>query len=127
MTPTYRILDEPTLSPLASFAVNPMWIVLATILLQPLAWAWFLFNSFALGSPTRRREVLSVAIGLGLLVVLGRLPGWAEQQGLLTAAGFKPYAPYWQILQQFLVLGVSYRLFLYQAVPHQIFRHLRGR
>jgi hypothetical protein len=124
---SYRIIDEPKPSPLNRFAVNPVWIVLASFILQPYAWIWFLFNSFALGSPTRVKEVVWAAAGLGLIALLGRLPIWAFDQDMLTVWEIKRYAPYWVILRQLVVISISYRLFLYQIAPHQILSYQRNR
>lgn len=124
---TYRIIDEPTPSPLSRLTVNPAWIVLASFLLQPIAWIWFLFNSFAMGSPTRGKEVLWAGAGLGVILLMSRAPEWALLQGWLTSSETHRYVPYWTILRQVVVLSISYRLFLYQVIPHQIFNYNRKR
>ena len=71
---TYRILDEPRPGGLAHLAVNPLWPLLAVMLGGVwLSWPWFVVNGFAVGSPTRFRE-LGLAIG-GLIGATGLLFG----------------------------------------------------
>ncbi len=67
---TYRIADEPSPGRLARFAVNPIWPMLATMLAGSwLGTPWFVFNAFALGSATRRREI-AWAVGSVLLAAV---------------------------------------------------------
>ncbi|MEC7522956.1 MAG: hypothetical protein VYE22_23975 [Myxococcota bacterium] len=57
MERTYRLADEPEPTRLERFVVEPFWPLLALMLGGGwLAWPWFVFNGFALGSPTRRKE-----------------------------------------------------------------------
>jgi hypothetical protein len=61
----YRIIDEPSASSLAHAAVKPFWPLLATMMAGTwLGAPWFVFNGFALGSPTRRRETLLAVLAL---------------------------------------------------------------
>ena len=61
----YRIEDEPRPGALAHLVVSPMPILLAAMLGGPwLAWPWFVLNGIALGSPTLRRELAVVAVGV---------------------------------------------------------------
>jgi hypothetical protein len=67
----YHLIDEPTPSPLARSAVRPLFVLLGGMLGGTwLAVPWFILNSAALGSPTRRRETL-MAIGsaIGSLLI----------------------------------------------------------
>ena len=60
---SYRILDDPRPSGVANLAVNPLWPLLAVMFGGTwLSWPWFALNGFAVGSPTRRRE-LALAVG----------------------------------------------------------------
>jgi hypothetical protein len=66
----YEIADEATPGRFSGFAVHPQWPLLASMLCGAwLAWPWFVFNGVALGTPTRRREALTV--GGGLLLTAG--------------------------------------------------------
>lgn len=83
-TVTYRIADEPSPARLARFAVNPIWPMLATMLAGSwLGTPWFVFNAFALGSATRRRE-LAWAVG-SVLLAAAMVQGlfFAEQRELV--------------------------------------------
>lgn len=67
---TYKVMDEPAPGRLRTIAVHPQWPLLASMLCGAwLAWPWFVLNGIALGTPTRRREALT--IGAGLLATIG--------------------------------------------------------
>jgi hypothetical protein len=75
----YRIIDEPSTSSIARWAVKPFWPLLATMLAGTwLAVPWFVFNSFALGSPTRRRETALATLALVGSVALALLLIWLD-------------------------------------------------
>ena len=62
---SYVICDEPRPSPLRDYVVRPSAPLLAMMLGGAwLAWPWFIVNSIALGSPTRRREIAMVLIAI---------------------------------------------------------------
>lgn len=64
---SYQIADEPQESSLSAYVVRPDAPLLAMMLCGAwLAWPWFAFNSIALGSPTKRKE-----IGLCIVAVAG--------------------------------------------------------
>jgi|GEM_PF-400129 len=100
-TATYRIADEPSPGRLARFAVNPIWPMLATMLAGSwLGAPWFVFNAFALGSATRRREAAWTAGSLLLAAAL--------VQGLLFA-GERELVPV-LVLRYGTVLVIAVRL-----------------
>ena len=69
MSTAYRIQDEPSPGALGHLVVNPVFPLLAFMMTG--AWLgvpWFVFNGFAMGSATRRKETV-----LALLVVPGTL------------------------------------------------------
>lgn len=70
---SYQIADEPHESSLSAYACKPDAPLLAMMMCGSwLAWPWFIFNSIALGSPTKRKE-----IGLCLLAIAGTFVlGW---------------------------------------------------
>ena len=72
MSASYRLPDEPRPGALTNFVVHPMWPLLAVMFGGVwLSWPWFLFNGWALGSPTRLREALVVGVGIvGSFVLL---------------------------------------------------------
>lgn len=85
MSALYHIQDEPRPGTLARLTVNPVFPLLAMMMAGSwLGLPWFVFNAFALGSVTRRKE-LGIALGvvpgtlllyllLGLLYTRGVLP-----------------------------------------------------
>lgn len=75
---SYRILDEPQPSGLARLVVDPMWPLLACMLVSgSFGLAWLAFNALAVGSVTRIREVTICVVGIlasvGLFVLLASL------------------------------------------------------
>jgi hypothetical protein len=105
---TYRIQDEPSPSGLGHLIVNPLFPLLSIMFAGAwLALPWFVFNSFALGSPTRRKELaLAVAGPLGMLGLALAL-GVASQVLELPKASL----PYLQVLLIVWKLAVAYWLF----------------
>lgn len=123
MAERYRILDEPEPSRLARLSVNPFWIFLASMLGgAAVGWTWFLFNGFAFGSPTRRREALLVVAGIAgvALLVLG-----ASQ---LLAHGYVPKSAYPYVPLVFVAykLGIAYFLHLTQSRGFELYTHFGG-
>ena len=70
---TYQIADEPVETSLRAYVVRPSAPLLAIMVGGAwLSWPWFAFNSFAIGSPTRRKEVsMCVAAVLGTAALAG--------------------------------------------------------
>jgi hypothetical protein len=92
MSATYRIQDEPSPGALGHLVVNPVFPLLS--LMMAGAWLgvpWFIFNSFAMGSTTRRKEtVLAVLVVPGTLLLF-MLLGTLVHAGVLTKTS-GPYA-----------------------------------
>jgi hypothetical protein len=131
----YRIVDEPAPSALGRLAANPFWIVLAGMLLpaafdgdsyavQPLVLLWFVVNSFALSSPTRRPEILWAAAGGAIVAAFHDLPSRLLAHDLVDMPTLRAAFPYLEILRSAIDLTVLYRLFLYQVGPYQLHRYL---
>jgi hypothetical protein len=120
---SYRIADEPVPSRFSHLAVHPLWPLLAMMLAGAwLSWPWYAVNGFALGSPTRRRELV-VALG-GFLAVFATLwgLGTAIEMGWLGELS-RRYAP---IPLSVVKLGISYWLFVAQARSFQLYEHFGG-
>ena len=119
----YRIVDEPQPGPLAKLGVDPMWPLFAFMLAGSwLGWVWFVVNGHAVGSPTRRKELVLVAGGVAGAVFLAMLFGW------LIASGVLARNMTWVV---FLVitlwkLGVSYWLFELQRRSFELYRYFGG-
>ena len=119
----YQLPDEPRPSTLTKAVVDPMWPMFAFILVG--AWmglAWFALNSFALGSPTWRRELGLIALALGgsALLFLGLVgateSGWLDMQSLRYA----------MLSVVALKLGCAYGLHLTQSRVFELFTYFGG-
>ena len=122
-TSGYRIEDEPLPGPLQRIAVNPFWPLLAVMFGGAwVSWPWFLVNGFAIGSPTRRREVAIVVAGLAGSVVL--------VVALLALAGSgsldRPTLRYAAVGLTVWKLGVSYWLYTLQSRCFGLYEHFGG-
>ena len=119
----YRIPDEPAFGGLSTVAVQPFWPLVAVMFGGAwLSWPWFVLNGFAVGSPTRFRELAlaiggfagSLAISLGILILAGR--------GTLAGSGIS-YAivvlTVWKLL-------VSYLLYTLQSRSFHLYEHFGG-
>lgn len=83
---SYAIADEPHDTPWKHLVVSPSGPLLAQIIVGSfLALPWFAFNAFALGSPTKRKELLLCALQLIVTVALGTLLLWADDRELIES------------------------------------------
>jgi hypothetical protein len=92
MSATYRILDEPRPGALGHLVVNPVFPLLSFMMAG--AWLgvpWFIFNGFAMGSTTRRKETLLAVLVVPGSLLLVVLLGMLLHAGVLTKASM-PYA-----------------------------------
>ncbi|WP_448651624.1 hypothetical protein ACSHWC_28050 [Pseudomonas fluorescens] len=120
----YRIEDEPRPGALAKWAVSPIWPLLGLMLGG--AWLglpWFVFNSIAVGSPTRVREWVLAGVALVGSVVIGF--------GLLQLVGFGYIQSQAQIQYALLVLVVwklslGYLLYIQQNETIEIYQYYGG-
>lgn len=120
----YQIADEPTPSTLARYAVNPLYPMLAAMLAGVwLAWPWFAFNSFAIGSPTRRAEVAWLLVGLIVPAAVGTLLFLAVGADLLPRAA----GPYIGLSVIVLKLVVVYAVFILQSRTIEIYEYYGGK
>lgn len=119
----YQIPDEPKPSGLAHLAVDPMWPMFAQMLAGSwLGLPWFLVNSFALGSPTRNREILWILLCLFGTVGLYLAYMHAIDQGWLTKMASRISVLSFAVLK----LVVAYVLYLKQARVFEIWTHYGG-
>jgi hypothetical protein len=120
----YHIPDEPAPSGLAHLVVDPIWPLLAQMLAGSwLALPWFVFNAFALGSPTRGRE-----IGLATASLFGAA---AFEFGVIM---FYPREDLPMLGMRVLMLGtlciklwLAYALAIRQTAVFELFRHFGGK
>ncbi len=117
----YRIVDEPVQTRVSRLAVRPLWPWLALALGG--AWAgvpWFAVNAFALGSPTRKKELtLALLLPVASVCLFGAVI-------LLAMQLPKGAVPYLLIPVHFLKLLVGYLLLTWQSRAFQLHEHFGG-
>lgn len=124
MSGTYRIADEPRPTALSHLAVNPIWPFFSFIFGgSAISWTWYVFNGFAVGSPTRRRE-LAIALGgfagnAALFILLASLLG----RGLLPDGS----GPYIRLVLLLSKIGFTYWLYVLQARTFSIYEYYGGK
>ena len=85
---SYEIADEPVPSEtFGNMVVQPNAPLLAAMMCGAwLAWPWFIVNSIAMGSPTRRREIQLTLLAAGGSVALGMLVFGLVNAGIIESA-----------------------------------------
>jgi hypothetical protein len=120
---SYKLPDEPTPGVLQQLVVNPMWPLFAIMFAGAwLALPWFVFNAFAIGSPTRIKETLIVVIGAAAVAVLsyGVMLGFAQ----FDIAQHMKYGFQAVVIGK---LGLAYWLYLLQGRTFEIYEHFNGK
>lgn len=123
MSATYRIQDEPRPGAMGHLVVNPVFPLLASMMTGVwLGLPWFVFNAFAMGSTTRRKE-----LGLALAVVPGAWLLYLLIGNLLVAGvlsrGSGPYAGVSIIVWK---LAMGYALFNLQQRSFALHQYYGG-
>ena len=121
---SYRIEDEPQPGALSHLVVDPMWPLLAVMFGGSfVSWPWFAVNGFAVGSPTRRRE-LALSVG-------GFVGNFAITMAIVLLASFEVFGEagirYAMISLTVWKLGVSYWLYVLQSRSFSLYEHFGGR
>jgi hypothetical protein len=123
MTFSYRIQDEPQPSLWSHFAVNPLWPLLSMMLAGVwLAWPWFIFNGFIIGSPTRWRELIWIISGLVGNIILSVVVIMLINHFVQSPTAMQ------YILLILLVwkLAVSYMVFMLQTETFELYEYYGG-
>ncbi|MDP2316469.1 MAG: hypothetical protein Q8P41_26470 [Pseudomonadota bacterium] len=120
---SYRLPDEPRPGAFTQIVVHPMWPLLAVMFGGVwLSWPWFVVNAWALGSPTRVRETLTVVAGLaGSVALLFGLVTVDEAMELPTAA-----LKYLFLVLVIWKIGVSYLLAELQGRSFEVYTYYGG-
>ncbi|WP_308364894.1 MULTISPECIES: hypothetical protein [unclassified Microbulbifer] len=120
MASAYQIIDEPKPGRLSRFTVDPMWPLFAFMFGGPfISWAWSLFNSFALGSPSRNREIIAVSLGL--------LGYFAVLTAMMTSETLRELGPVYIRLALVVVsLFACYYIYLKQSAACEIYQYFDG-
>ncbi|MFC1742666.1 hypothetical protein ACFL35_01635 [Candidatus Riflebacteria bacterium] len=119
----YRLQDEPAPGILSNLCVNPLWPFFAIMFCGTwFSWPWFIFNGFAIGSPTRFRELLYAVLGFvgNFLIVSGILV--LAYKKILSGYGIE----YVLILLTIWKLGITYFLFVLQSRTFHIYEYYGG-
>lgn len=120
---SYRIVDEPVASSVEKWATNPLWPFFASIFGGAwLAWPWFVFNSFALGSSKRWGDAVLVVAG----VLSSALVLFALRFAFAVGAIDENVYRYGLLLPQAVRLFVLYALFLRQSTTFELFTYFGG-
>jgi hypothetical protein len=123
MSSKYLIADEPRPSTLGQHVVNPQWPMLAQMLAGTwLALPWFVFNSFAIGSPNRNKDIglaiASVAGSIALLYALDYLIATNTISGIWIPLSFLTIVA--------LRLYIAYLLFFSQSTVFELWQYYGG-
>lgn len=120
----YHIADEPAPGPLSRFAVNPIFPLLGLMLGGAwLAWPWFAFNSWAVGSPTRRKEAVWLVAGLIALVASSALVFRLSEAEIVPRAA----VPYLVLAIVVVKLAVAYVVYALQSQTVEIYQYFGGK
>lgn len=119
----YEIPDEPKAGPLAHFTCTPGATFLGFMLGGTwLGLPWMVFNGFAMGSATRRVELLT-----GIATLVAQLVVMAAIVALVLADILPPSAsPYGGLVVQATRLVGAYRIFLLQERSFELHRYFGG-
>ena len=123
MARTYQIMDEPSPGGLSRVAVQPVWPLFAVMFGGAwLSWPWFVLNAFAIGSPTRQREIVLAACGFGgnLALSVGIVVLLYNEIVPATAA------PYLGLVLIVWKLAVTYWLYVLQARTFGLYQYYGG-
>ena len=117
----YRIIDEPQPRHGSLTPVNPFWPLLCLVLTGILPGVlWFLYNGTALGSATRRRQVITG--GLGILGSLALAAGLHSLRLTIPAEVFS----YLGLLLVAWKVTIGYILYLDQERSLELFEYFGG-
>lgn len=124
MTRRYELPDEPRPGPGARTVVAPFWPLLGSMLGGVwLGWPWFVWNGFAMGSPTRRREALIAILGLLGAPLLLAVTVIALRSAGIELAEVRSYVLLSIVLWK---LAIAYWLFSLQNRTFELYRHYGG-
>ena len=122
--PTYQLIDEPRPGAIAHVTVDPVWPLLSYMLGSAFfAWIWFLVNSFAVGSPNKRKEVSLIAFGFIGFFVLAIGATFLRANGVVS----EEHWPYLRLVFHIFTLTICYILWVLQDGPFEIYRHFNGK
>ena len=129
-TNDYFIIDEPKPSRWSSLIVSPLAILLAAIFV-PLAWTppfagrywipllWLAINGWLLGSATKRRELIYLGLGGGLMPVF-----FFACIYLIDSTHLGQASPYIRILLNGILFFTLYLVVFTQSTSYELYRYI---
>lgn len=129
----YSIIDEPKIKPWVRYAVNPI-IILFAAMLVPMIWnppyfgrlwlpfVWLVINGWLLGSPTLKKELLYAVVGLLLMAGIFYLMHFVVINNIRFEFSFFKYMGV--LLNAVLFLFIYLVVFM-QTGPYEIYEYLR--
>jgi hypothetical protein len=121
---SYRIDDEPLPGSMASWTVRPSMPLLAAMLAGAwMAWPWFIINGAAMGSPTRRKEMLIAAAAVAGTIVLALVVVELDRRGIIDGG---PGAELALLGMSTWKLGMAYWLCTVQERTFALYEYYRG-
>jgi hypothetical protein len=123
VTRSYLISDEPTPGTISRVSVNPFWPLMCVMFAGAgVSWVWFVLNGFAIGSPTRRRElIVAVGGGIGSALLMATIGSFYAGGAVGDTA-----IPYLMLIVVVWKLGISYGLYMLQADSFAIYEYYGG-
>jgi hypothetical protein len=123
---SYEIADEPVDSgQFGNLAVSPEAPLLAAMMAGAwMSWPWFIVNSLAIGSPTRRREISLVLLGFVGSVILGMFTYTLVDAGIIVSTVALQLA---LLVITAWKLAVAYYVSIVQGRTFHVFQYYGGR
>lgn len=120
----YQIVDEPRPGSLSHLTVDPLWPLLGYMLGSAFfSWIWYGLNSYAIGSPSKRKELGVIVAGFigyfAWIIIVGSL----KSNGMVN----EHHIPYARLVLTLFTLTMTYCLYVVQHRPFEIYRHFNGK
>jgi len=130
---TYTIIDEPKTRFLEHLIINPIFILFAAMIIPLLIdlpffgrwwlpFAWLIFNSFIMGSPTIVKEAIYTTIGLLTISALFYFVFYLINSGIQFEFSIVRYIV---IFMQGLFFLFLYLIVFLQLAPYQIYQYIK--
>jgi hypothetical protein len=121
----YTIPDEPAKTNLGHLVVRPGAPLLAAMLCGAwLAWPWFVFNAFAMGSPTRRKELAMCLAAVAGTAALGMIALALIDAGIIES---KTEIRLAALVISTWKLGMAYWVMIVQSRTFNVYTYYGGR
>ena len=132
---SYHIIDEPKVKLAERFIINPMFILLAGMLIPMffsvplygrfwLPFVWLAVNGYLLGSPTFLRELLYACLGVVAIFAIFTGFGYLIKTGVVTTP--QRFFPYIRVAVSAVFFIALYLAVFTQSVPFSIYEYVKG-